>query len=78
MQSIYAYPWADHDGDGGPAATLLSPNYVTSSKRVKWASDAGGPYLADDPTSDDILVTGVDGKAVTEPWWSQVTAAFAR
>jgi hypothetical protein len=78
MQSIYAYPWAHYDADGGPAATLLSSNYVTSTKRVKWAADGGGAYLADDPASDDLLVTGMNGSAVTEPWWSQVNTAFSR
>lgn len=78
MLSIYAYPWAHYDADGGPQATLLSAGYATASKRVRWASDAGGPYLADDGASDDILITTVNGGAATEAWWSEVTRAFAR
>jgi hypothetical protein len=78
MLSIYAYPWAHYDADGGPTATLLSANYATASKRVRWARDSGGTYLADDASSDDILITKVNGGTATEPWWSEVTRAFAR
>jgi hypothetical protein len=77
MQSIYAYPWAHYDADGGPTATLLSGSYVTASRRVRWATDTGGVYLADDNTSDDVLLTNVNGAAVTEPWWNEVKQAFA-
>jgi hypothetical protein len=78
MQSIYVYPWAHYDADGGPQATLLSTGYATGSKRVRWATDAGGAYLADDASSDDVLITSVNASVVTEPWWQHVTAAFAR
>lgn len=78
MQGIYAYPWAHYDADGGPQATLLSASYATASKRVRWASDAGGPYLADDSSSDDILITQVNGSSTTEAWWSEVNRAFGR
>jgi hypothetical protein len=77
MQDIYAYPWAHYDADGGPQATLLSTRYATASKHVRWAVDDGGPYLADDPDSDDVVITEVDGAAVTEPWWNEVNKAFA-
>ncbi|MET0287327.1 MAG: nucleoside hydrolase [Polyangiales bacterium] len=78
MLGIYVYPWAHYDADGGPTATLLSTSYATASKRVRWARDAGGPYLADDNASDDVLITSVNGGAATEAWWSEVTRAFAR
>jgi hypothetical protein len=76
MQSIYAYPWAHYDADGGPSAILLSTGYAVESRRVRWATDDGGPYLANDPSSDDILVTAVDGGKTTEPWWREVNRAF--
>ncbi|HEX5657775.1 MAG TPA: nucleoside hydrolase [Polyangiales bacterium] len=78
MLNIYAYPWAHYDADGGPTATLLSSSYATASKRVRWARDSGGPYLADDASTDDVLITQVNGGSTTEAWWSEVTRAFAR
>jgi hypothetical protein len=76
MESIYAYPWAHYDADGGPSATLLSERYVRAVKPARWAEDSGGPYLADDPSSDDLVVSEVDGASVTEPWWREVKQAF--
>jgi hypothetical protein len=75
MQSIYAYPWAHMDIDGGPVATLLASHYASASKRVRWSSDGGG-QLVDDNASDDLLITQVQGSAVTEPWWREVRQAF--
>lgn len=76
MQSIYAYPWAHYDADGGPQATLLSTRYATASKRVRWATDSGGSYLADDANSDDVLITSVDAAPATDRWWAEVREAF--